>query len=71
MEQAGKNQMLVFVHSRKDTGKTARYLRDTALENDALGEFMKEDSASREILAVGVLSVAGVPLFQPSCALAD
>jgi hypothetical protein len=25
-------------------------MRDTALQNDALGKFMKEDSASREIL---------------------
>ena len=27
LEQAGKNQVLVFVHSRKETAKTARALR--------------------------------------------
>mmetsp|Transcript_35927 Transcript_35927/g.58074 ORF Transcript_35927/g.58074 Transcript_35927/m.58074 type:complete len:2158 (+) Transcript_35927:72-6545(+) len=50
MEQAGKNQVLIFVHSRKETAKTARAIRDMALEHDTLGKFLKEDSASREIL---------------------
>ncbi|XP_057451214.1 DExH-box ATP-dependent RNA helicase DExH12-like [Lotus japonicus] len=47
---AGKHQVLIFVHSRKETAKTARAIRDTALANDTLGRFLKEDSASREIL---------------------
>lgn len=47
---AGKHQVLVFVHSRKETTKTARAIRDTALANDTLSKFLKEDSASREIL---------------------
>ncbi|KAJ9550083.1 hypothetical protein OSB04_022626 [Centaurea solstitialis] len=47
---AGKHQVLIFVHSRKETTKTARAIRDTALANDTLGMFLKEDSASREIL---------------------
>ncbi|KAL7117148.1 hypothetical protein ACP275_03G053900 [Erythranthe tilingii] len=47
---AGKHQVLIFVHSRKETSKTARAIRDTALEKDTLGKFLKEDSASREIL---------------------
>ncbi|GJT32205.1 DExH-box ATP-dependent RNA helicase DExH12, partial [Tanacetum coccineum] len=34
----------------KETTKTARAIRDTALANDTLGIFLKEDSASREIL---------------------
>eukprot|EP00906_Rhabdomonas_costata_P006818 RCo009880 len=50
MEQAGKNQILIFVHSRKDTGKTARAVRDMALQADTIGRFLREDSASREIL---------------------
>ncbi|KAJ4702368.1 DExH-box ATP-dependent RNA helicase [Melia azedarach] len=50
MAVAGKHQVLIFVHSRKETAKTARAIRDTALENDTLGRFLKEDSASREIL---------------------
>ncbi|KAL6175995.1 hypothetical protein ACLB2K_052631 [Fragaria x ananassa] len=50
MAGAGKNQVLIFVHSRKETAKTARAIRDTALANDTLGRFLKEDGASREIL---------------------
>ena len=43
-------QVLVFVHSRKETGKTARAIRDMCLEKDTLGHFMKEGSASMEIV---------------------
>ncbi len=50
MEHAGKNQVLVFVHSRKETGKTARAIRDMCLEKDTLGQFLKEGSASMEVL---------------------
>ncbi|XP_047332165.1 DExH-box ATP-dependent RNA helicase DExH12-like [Impatiens glandulifera] len=47
---AGKHQVLIFVHSRKETSKTARAIRDAALANDTVSRFLKEDSASREIL---------------------
>lgn len=52
LEQVGqnKNQMLIFVHSRKDTGKTAKYIRDKALELDTIGQILRVDAASREIL---------------------
>ena len=50
MGHAGKNQVLVFVHSRKETAKTARALRDLCLEKDTLGMFLKEGSASMEVL---------------------
>ncbi|XLU60405.1 hypothetical protein S245_019614, partial [Arachis hypogaea] len=50
MAVAGKHQVLIFVHSRKETAKTAKAIRDTALAKDTLGRFLKEDSASREIL---------------------
>ena len=50
MNHAGKNQVLVFVHSRKETGKTARALRDMCLDKDTLGMFLKEGSASTEVL---------------------
>ena len=43
-------QVLVFVHSRKETAKTAKAIRDTCLEKDTLSAFMKEGSASTEIL---------------------
>ena len=50
MEQAGTNQVLIFVHARKETAKTARALRDMAMDNDELGKFVKDDEAIREIL---------------------
>ena len=50
LEQAGKNQLLIFVHSRKETGKTARAVRDMCLEKDTLGLFLREGSASTEVL---------------------
>ncbi|EDO07662.1 sec63 domain containing protein [Babesia bovis T2Bo] len=51
MEDAGKNQVLVFVHSRKETARTAKLIRDMAFKTDNLGIFLHSDSASREILS--------------------
>ncbi|PNS20329.1 Pre-mRNA-splicing factor brr2 [Sphaceloma murrayae] len=52
MEQVGQqgNQMLIFVHSRKETAKTAKYIRDKALELETIGQILKTEEASREIL---------------------
>ncbi len=62
MEAAGKHQVLVFVHSRKDTAKTARFLRDEALRNDALGRLLREGAASREVLAAEAEAVKSAEL---------
>jgi len=51
LNQAGKNQVLIFVHSRKDTGTTARMLRDMALEENTLSRFIKDEPGRRELLA--------------------
>ncbi|CAD5210662.1 unnamed protein product [Bursaphelenchus okinawaensis] len=50
MENAGKSQVLIFVHSRKETAKTAKAIRDACLERDTLSAFLREGSASTEIL---------------------
>ncbi|CAG0914379.1 unnamed protein product [Notodromas monacha] len=50
LQHAGKNQVLIFVHSRKETAKTARAIRDMCLEKDTLGAFLREGSASTEVL---------------------
>lgn len=50
IEQAGDNQMLIFVHSRKDTAKTAKHIRDKAVELETIGKILKSDAATREIL---------------------
>ena len=50
LEQAGRNQVLIFVHSRKETARTARAIRDLFAANNTQSQLVKEDSASREIL---------------------
>ncbi|KAI9828704.1 MAG: DEIH-box ATPase [Thelocarpon impressellum] len=52
LEQVGANkqQMLIFVHSRKETSKTAKYIRDKALEMETIGQILRSDAVSREIL---------------------
>ncbi|KAH8056972.1 hypothetical protein JL722_7195 [Aureococcus anophagefferens] len=50
LAQAGRNQVLIFVHSRAETAKTAAALRDMALSDDTISRFVREDSATREIL---------------------
>lgn len=56
LQQAGKNQVLIFTHSRAETAKTAMALRDLAAENDTLSRFVREDSASLEILKMEAAS---------------
>lgn len=52
LDQVGnhRNQMLIFVHSRKETAKTARYIRDKAVESETIGKILRSDAASRAIL---------------------
>ena len=49
-ESIKNNQVLVFVHSRKDTVKTAKFLRDQAEDGNLLQDFIPGGIASREIL---------------------
>lgn len=50
MSMAGE-QMLVFVHSRKETAKTAKSLRDMAIERGTLSSIVgAENAITREIL---------------------
>lgn len=49
-EHAGTNQVLVFVHSRKETFATAQMLRDKAIADNSISKFLGDDPASREIL---------------------
>ncbi|TDH71432.1 uncharacterized protein CCR75_005989 [Bremia lactucae] len=44
------NQVLIFVHSRKETASTAQALRDLFVENDTLARLIKPNSASSEVL---------------------
>jgi pre-mRNA-splicing helicase BRR2 len=62
VEEAGKNQVLVFVHSRKETANTAKALRDMAMEKDTIGRFLRQDSASNEILQAEVSTLKNADL---------
>lgn len=50
IERAGVHQIIVFVHSRRDTAKTAKALKEMALARDELGKFLKADSTAQTIL---------------------
>ncbi|KAK2463930.1 hypothetical protein APHAL10511_004102 [Amanita phalloides] len=50
LDQAGRNQTLVFVHSRKEAAKAARFFRDMVVEKETITQFVKPDGAVREIL---------------------
>jgi pre-mRNA-splicing helicase BRR2 len=54
--------MLIFVHSRAETGKTAKALRDLALERDQLSLFVKEGGATQEILREELSTVKNADL---------
>ncbi|KXN92593.1 Pre-mRNA-splicing factor brr2, partial [Leucoagaricus sp. SymC.cos] len=41
---------LVFIHSRKETAKTPKFLRDIAVEKETITQFVKPEGATREIL---------------------
>lgn len=41
VERAGKYQMLIFVHSRRETIKTAKALKEMAFAKDQLSKFLK------------------------------
>ena len=45
-----KSQVLIFVHSRKETSKTARALRDMAIQKKELQKFIKDVARSKELL---------------------
>ncbi|CRG94529.1 pre-mRNA-splicing helicase BRR2, putative [Plasmodium gallinaceum] len=50
LEEAGKNQILIFVHSRKETYRTAKILIDKFMKSDNLSKFLIDKKISTEIL---------------------
>lgn len=42
--------MIIFVHSRRDTVRTANYLKDTAFAKNDLNRIIKPDSESKKII---------------------
>ncbi len=62
IQRKNGNQMLIFVHSRAETGKTAKALRNIALERNELGHFVKEGGATQEILREELSTVKNADL---------
>lgn len=50
LEASNTSQTLIFVHSRKETSKTARFLRDRAVDDDKLTNFVGKETATQKIL---------------------
>ena len=61
-QRRNSNQMLIFVHSRAETGKTAKALRDLTLEKDDLSYFVREGGATQEILREELATVKNADL---------
>jgi pre-mRNA-splicing helicase BRR2 len=57
-----RHQLLIFVHSRAECGKTAKALRDIAIARDELSLFLRDGSASQEILREESTTVKNVDL---------
>eukprot|EP00823_Brevimastigomonas_motovehiculus_P004473 TRINITY_DN2963_c0_g1_i1.p1 TRINITY_DN2963_c0_g1~~TRINITY_DN2963_c0_g1_i1.p1 ORF type:complete len:2225 (-),score=605.06 TRINITY_DN2963_c0_g1_i1:245-6919(-) len=50
MDNAGKQQIIIFVHTRNETVLTAKAMRDMAMEKNDLDKFLKDDSQGRRLL---------------------
>ena len=50
IERVSSQQIIIFVHSRRDTVRTAKALRETAFTRDELNKIIKPDSESKKIL---------------------
>ena len=61
-KRATPNQVLIFVHSRSECGKAAKALRDLALEKEEHTLFVRDGSATQEILRDEVSEVKNADL---------
>ncbi|KAI0567446.1 pre-mRNA-splicing helicase BRR2 [Gracilaria domingensis] len=57
MQLQTSNQVIIFVHSRKETGATCRYLIEKAIEEQIVDQFLNPTSASHEIIQSELASV--------------
>ncbi|CAM9692804.1 unnamed protein product, partial [Phaeothamnion confervicola] len=57
-----KKQVLIFVHSRAETGKTARAIRDMIVDSDSTTLLVGENSTTAEVLATELGAVKNAEL---------
>lgn len=58
MDNAGKHQVLIFVHTRNETQLTAKTMRDMALEKNELNRFMREEAEGAQVYGFATRSRA-------------
>lgn len=56
------NPVMIFVHSRKETAKTAKFIRDQAMEKDTLTSILPQSEASKLVLQQEVANVTDANL---------
>lgn len=61
-ERAGQHQVLVFVHSRKDTGKTAQSIKGEAMSRGTIGAFLRASADSQTALTEAARSAKDAQL---------
>lgn len=69
LDAAGKHQVLIFVHSRKETAKTARFLKEEALKEDKLAMFMRVSHPSCSSLLLQGMSWPPTMFLWVSCSV--
>lgn len=52
LERAGKKQMIIFVHSRKETARTAKMIKEMALNKDEMNKFLSTETRAAEYKAI-------------------
>ena len=57
LQQAGRAQSLVFVHGRQDTINTARFLRDKAMREGKIAQFISDGSSAQAALTAAASTV--------------
>ncbi|KAH9979649.1 putative RNA helicase [Russula compacta] len=74
LDQAGKNQTLVFVHSRKETAKTAKFIRGNlrdllpfgmTREDRGLVEELFADGSIQVLVCTATLAWGGTQIYNP------
>lgn len=50
IQRVANHQMIIFVHSRRDTIRTANYLKETAYAKNQSYKILKPESESKKIL---------------------
>lgn len=50
IERVARHQIMVFTHSRKDTVKTAKSIKDMAIEKETFDQIMKDDATAKTVL---------------------